>query len=289
MATYDLAGKVAFVTGAARGIGFETARELLARGASVALVDLDHDDSAAAAKQLSAGDRVLPLTADVTDRDALDDAVAQAVERLGGIDVVVANAGIAPPPSPVATIDIDAFEHVIEVNLLGVWRTVRATLPQVMQRQGHVVVVASIYAFTNGVLTSPYAMSKAGVEQLGRALRVELAPHGASAGVAEFGFIDTALVRDAFTNPVAHRLEDRMPAFVTRRLTPAQAAAAMVRGIEKRASRTLVPAWWRPLGVLRGIVNPLFDAALRSDSTLQQLIRDAEAADRAARGDRAPR
>jgi NAD(P)-dependent dehydrogenase (short-subunit alcohol dehydrogenase family) len=289
MATYDLAGKVAFVTGGARGIGLETARLLLARGASVALVDLDHDDTVAAAKQLGAGDRVLPLTADVTDRDALDDAVAQAVERLGGIDVVVANAGIAPPPSPVTTIDVDAFEQVIEVNLLGVWRTVRATLPQVIQRRGHVVVVASIYAFTNGVLTSPYAMSKAGVEQLGRALRVELASHGASAGVAEFGFIDTTMVRDAFVSPIAQRLEDRLPAFMTRRLTPAQAAEAMVHGIEKRASRTLVPAWWRPLGVLRGIVNPLLDAALRNDSALQALIRDAESADRAARGERTVR
>jgi NAD(P)-dependent dehydrogenase (short-subunit alcohol dehydrogenase family) len=289
MASFDLNGRVGFVTGGARGIGLETARAMVARGASVALVDLDGADAAAAAKSLGGSERVIGLGADVTDRDALDDVVAQVVERLGGIDVVVANAGIAPPPRPVTTIDVDTFERVIEVNLLGVWRTVRATLPQIVQRRGHVVVVASIYAFFNGSLASPYGMSKAGVESLGRALRVELAAHGASAGVAEFGFIDTSMVRDAFADPISVRLEERIPSFISRRLTPDVAGAAIVRGIEKRASRTLEPAFWRPFGVLRGVLNPLLDAAMRRDRVLQQLIRDAEAADRADRADRVAR
>ena len=65
--------------------------------------------------------------------------------------------------------------------MLGVWRTVRAALPQIVERQGHIVLVSSVYAFINGFGNSPYAAAKAGVESLGRALRVELAPHGASA------------------------------------------------------------------------------------------------------------
>src|SRR4051794_35305470 len=97
--------------------------------------------------------------------------------------------------------DPDVFERVIEVNLLGVWRTVRAALPQVVARQGHVVVVASIYALANGMGTAPYAMAKAGVEQLGRALRVELVQHGASASVAYFGFIDSVRRAAASASP----------------------------------------------------------------------------------------
>jgi len=106
------------------------------------------------------------------------------VERFGGVDVVFANAGITvDPPATIAGVDAVAFERVIEVDLLGMWRTVRAALPQVIERRGHVLVTASCYSFLNGMLNAAYAMSKAGVEQFGRALRSELAVHGATAGV----------------------------------------------------------------------------------------------------------
>jgi NAD(P)-dependent dehydrogenase (short-subunit alcohol dehydrogenase family) len=138
----------------------------------------------------------------------MEAAVAETVDRFGGLDVAVANAGIAPPPRPMSAVDPDAFERTVEVDLLGVWRTVRPALPQVIERRGHLVVVASVYAFMNGVMATPYAVSKAGVEQLGRALRAELSVHGASASVAYFGFIDTQMVRDAFTDPAAARAEE---------------------------------------------------------------------------------
>src|SRR5437899_2795273 len=82
--------------------------------------------------------------------------------------------------------------------------------------RARVLVVASAYAFANGALASPYAVSKAAVEQLGRALRVELAPHGSTAGVAYFGFIDTDLVRGAFESPVARDAREAMPGFIRR-------------------------------------------------------------------------
>ncbi len=190
---YPLPGKVALVTGAARGIGFETARLLHARGASVTVIDLAVDETEAAAKQI--GERTLAIAADVTDEAAMEDAVERTVGTFGGLDVVVANAGIAPPARPMSVVDAAAFERVIEIDLLGVWRTVHPALTQVIERRGHVVVVASVYAFVNGAMATPYAVSKAGVEQLGRALRAELAIHGASASVAYFGFIDTKLVQ----------------------------------------------------------------------------------------------
>ncbi len=280
MASYDVHGKVALVTGAARGIGFEAARALHARGAAVVLVDLDEDETQAAAERIG-GDRALGLAADVTDREAIQAAMDATVERFGGLDVVVANAGIAPPTATMRVIDEDAFERTVEIDLLGVWRTVRAALPQVVQRRGHVVVVASVYAFFNGVLNASYAMSKAGVESLGRSLRVELAPHGASASVAYFGFIDTRMVQDAFADPVAHRFEETQPKFMLRRLPPSAAGQAIADGIARRAPRIVAPRWWAIWSTLRGILNPLFDARAERDAKILDIVRAADSPERA--------
>jgi NAD(P)-dependent dehydrogenase (short-subunit alcohol dehydrogenase family) len=279
VAEYDVNGKVALVTGAARGIGYETARLLHAAGASVTVLDLDERDTQAAAERIGT-DRTLGLGVDVTDCDALEEAVAATVERFGGLDIAVANAGIAPPTATMRVIDADAYERTIEVDLLGVWRTVRAALPQVVERRGHIVVVASVYAFFNGFVNASYAVSKAGVEQMGRALRVELAPHGASASVAYFGFIDTKMVQDGFADPIAHGLEQLQPKFALKRLPPSAAGQAIVDGIERRAPRIVAPRWWRAYSVLRGIINPLFDARMERDARLQELVRDADSDER---------
>jgi NAD(P)-dependent dehydrogenase (short-subunit alcohol dehydrogenase family) len=271
---YPLPGKVALVTGGAKGIGYETARLLHARGVSVAIVDLDPDETDAAAAAI--GERTLAIPADVTDEAAMADAVERTVERFGGVDVVVANAGIAPPPRPMSVVDGDAFERVIEVDLLGVWRTVHPALGQVIERRGHVVVVASVYAFVNGVMATPYAVSKAGVEQLGRALRAELSVHGASASVAYFGFIDTKMVRDALDDPAAGDVEEMFPRFITRRLHPSVAGESIVDGIERRVPRIIRPRWWRALSVLRGIVNPLLDVRVERDDRFQDRVREGE-------------
>ena len=192
---YDLNGKVALVTGAARGIGYETASQLHMRGASVAVLDLDADQAREAAERI--GERTMGIGADVTDAGAMMATVAEVVERFGGLDVVVANAGIAPPTvTTTRTMPPEEWERVVDVNLMGVWRTVRAALPQVSERGGQVILIGSIPSFVNGFLASPYAVAKAGVEALGRALRTELAPFGASATVAYFGWVDTEMVRD---------------------------------------------------------------------------------------------
>lgn len=279
--TYDVSGRVALVTGAARGIGFEAARLLHTRGASVAVVDLDGAEAERAAVSIGS-DRTLGLAADVTDVSAIEAAVEATVERFGGVDIVVANAGIAPTAATMRVVDPDHWERVLEVDLLGVWRTVRAGLPQVTARGGHVVVVASVYAFVNGAAASPYAVAKAGVEQLGRALRVELAPHGAAASVAYFGFIDTQMVRDAFTDPVAQHFWESFPTFMTRRLPPSAAGEAIVRGIERRSPRIIAPRWWRVYSVLRGVVNPLIDARLERDDQILEIVREADVDERAA-------
>jgi NAD(P)-dependent dehydrogenase (short-subunit alcohol dehydrogenase family) len=276
MPAFDLNGKVALVTGAARGIGFETARQLALRGATVAVLDLDAEQAREAAERI--GSRAIGLAGDVTDEGAMRATVAEIVERFGGLDLAVANAGIAQ--KEIATtygISGEEWERVLEVDLLGVYRTVRAALPQIVERGGHVAVVSSVYAFANGFGNSPYAVAKPGVEALGRALRVELAPHGASATVAYFGWVDTKMVQDAFDQENGGRLSELAPAFLLKRITPDEAAAAFVRGIEERAPRMFAPKWWRYVSAFRGLINPLLDKRMERDAKTQALIRDLDA------------
>jgi NAD(P)-dependent dehydrogenase (short-subunit alcohol dehydrogenase family) len=274
MARYDLAGKSALVTGAARGIGFATAKALVARGARVAVLDLDQEAADRAASQIH-DTSAFGIGADVTDRGALQQAVATTVERFGRLDVVVANAGIASRGATVRATSSESFERVLDVNLYGVYRTVDVALPEIVRNKGHVVVIASIYAFMNGAGAAAYAMSKAGVEQLGRALRTELVPHGASASVAYFGFIDTEMVHRAIDqDPVADMLIDSTPKPLLKRLPPSAAGEAIVRGIEARKPRIIRPRRWALLSVLRGIFNPLGDARSERDDATQQIVRE---------------
>ncbi len=275
MPLYDLNGKVALVTGAARGIGYETAHQLHMRGASVAVVDIDATEASEAAERI--GPRAIGLATDVTDHTAVMQSVAETVERFGGLDVVVANAGIAQREmATVRGIGVEEWERVFEVDMLGVWRTVRAALPQIVERRGHVVVTSSVYAFVNGVLNSPYAVAKSGVESLGRSLRAELMPLGASASVAYFGWVDTKLVQDAFENN-GDRMQQNLPDFLRRRIQPDEAGAAVVRGIEERAPRIFAPKWWRYASALRGILNPLLDRRFEGDATMTATVREIEA------------
>jgi NAD(P)-dependent dehydrogenase (short-subunit alcohol dehydrogenase family) len=276
--SYDVNGKVALITGGARGIGFAAAGALVRRGASVALVDLGADEVAASAERLGSA-RAIGLAADVTDVQAIERAVAAAVERFGGVDIVIANAGIAPSPASVRLMPSAEFERVIEVNLLGVYRTVRAGLDQVIARRGQVVLVSSVYAFVNGILLSPYAVAKAGVEQLGRALRLELAAHGAGATVAYFGFVDTEMVRQGFEQRQRLRGTDdeMLPEFMRRRITPDQAGEAVAVAIERRRARVMAPRWWAVGSVLRGALNPILDYAGSRSSRVHDELRQAEA------------
>jgi NAD(P)-dependent dehydrogenase (short-subunit alcohol dehydrogenase family) len=277
MASFVLAGKTALVTGGARGIGLATARALFARGASVAIVDLDQGAADGAAAQVSESGAV-GIAADVTDRAAMQRAIATVVERFGGLDAVVANAGIASRVATVRAAAGESFERVLDVDLMGVWRTVDAALPEIVRRQGHIVLISSIYAFLNGVGAAPYAMSKAAVESLGRALRAELAQHGASASVAYFGFIDTEMVHRAIdADPLADQLMQTFPRPLRKRLAPQAAGEAIVRGIERRSPRIIVPRRWNAMFALRGILGPLSDAQLERDARAQQLLREIDA------------
>ena len=253
-APYDVNGRTIFITGAARGIGAETARRLHAKGANVALVGLEPERLQALAAEL--GDRAAALEADVTDYDALKRAVSATVERFGAIDVGIANAGIAFT-GPLATAPIEQVERTLAVNFLGVWRTDRALIAQITQRKGYLLNISSLSAIAHAPLMGPYTSTKAGVEALTDALRMETAPSGARVGCAYFGFIDTDMVRGGFSQPSAQALNKRLPSFMRNPTPLPQAIDAIEHGIERRASRLWAPRWIGPMLALRGIVQPL--------------------------------
>lgn len=253
-ATYDVNGRTVFITGAARGIGAESARRLHAKGANLALVGLEPERLEALAAEL--GDRVAVFEADTTDSAALDRAVAGTVERFGGIDVAIANAGIQRSGA-VLTADPDAIERTIEVNLLGVWRTDRAVLPHIIERKGYLLNIASLAAISHAPLMSAYTASKAGVEAFTDALRVETAPTGARVGCAYFGFIDTDIVRGSFAQPSNQAMLKMLPGPIAKPAPLSQAIDAIEKGVERRSSKVWAPRFVGPLMLIRGIAQPI--------------------------------
>jgi NAD(P)-dependent dehydrogenase (short-subunit alcohol dehydrogenase family) len=250
----DLRGKTVLVTGAARGIGAESARQLSARGARVALVGLEPDELARVAAQC--GPDAAAFEADVTDRDALAAAVAAAVERFGGIDVVIANAGVAPTGF-VRSMDPAAFERTIEVNLLGVWRTVKACLPHVIERRGYVLVIASLAAASHGPGLAAYSASKAGSEAFADSLRTEVKHLGVDVGVGYFAFLDTELVRAADRNPLFGGVRKQLPGPIGKTYPLGDAVRKIVEGVERRGRVVVFPGWVKAMLALRGVIGPL--------------------------------
>jgi NAD(P)-dependent dehydrogenase (short-subunit alcohol dehydrogenase family) len=281
---YDVNGRTVFITGAARGIGAETARRLHARGANVALVGLEPERLEQLAAELGE-DRVVVFEADVTDFDALQRAARGCVERFGAIDVGIANAGIAFT-GPLATTSIDHVERTLAVNFLGVWRTDRALIGPIVERKGYLLNIASLAAITRAPLMGPYAASKAGVEALTDSLRIETRPTGARVGCAYFGFIDTDLVRASFAQQSAKMMTGRMPSFMRNPAPLSKAVDAIERGVEQRADRLWAPRWVGPMIALRGLLQPLSERQLRDEpERLREGLRAAEASQEAGKQD----
>jgi NAD(P)-dependent dehydrogenase (short-subunit alcohol dehydrogenase family) len=260
--TRSISGQVVFVTGAARGIGAAAARQLASRGAKLALVGLEPDELAQVAADC--GPDAVWFEADVTDSAAIEAAVAGTVERFGGIDVVIANAGIATGGS-VRTIDPDAWERVVEVNLLGSWRTVRAALPHVIERRGYVLQIASVAAIAHAPFMSAYCASKAGVEAFADCLRTEVAPLGVDVGVAYFSWIDTDMVRGADERSGIGTMRRRVAGPMSRTYPLSDVATAVATGVERRARHLMVPGWVRALLLLRGPLASLLDRGGRRE------------------------
>lgn len=262
--SWSLHGKVAFITGPARGIGAETARRLAKRGASCALVGMEPDLLESLAREL--GPAHMWVACDVTDQQALDEAVRVTIERFGAIDLVVANAGIASMGT-VASTPVEALVRVIEVNLIGVVRTVKATVSHVKARRGYYLLVSSAAAFSAMPGLSAYAASKAGVEHFGNALRMELDRDGVDVGTAHMTWVDTDMVRDARRDMSAfERTIRKMPGVFGTITSVAECADAFVAGCEQRARKVFVPKGVGTASALRQLLNSAFFVKLTKRS-----------------------
>ncbi len=248
----SMAGQVVLLTGAGSGIGAAAAQELKARGACPVLVDIDRHMIEPLAQTL--GDDTLCVVADVTDMAACEAAVQAALKRHGRIDVVWANAGVAAF-GQLAHIDPIAWKRVIDVNVIGVFNTVRTALPHVMAQQGFIAVTASSSSFAHPPALSAYAASKAAVEAMCNAWRIELAAHHVGVGAIHAAWVRTPLVTEGALHPGFVRLRQTMPRKMNVEVDAAQAARLMVDGIARRDRRIWVPGWVRWLHWLRALLH----------------------------------
>lgn len=259
--------KSVFVTGAARGIGRETARQLVAAGYDVALVDLLADEVEEAAAAL--GERAFPLVADVTDQASLADAAAQAARRFGGIDAAVANAGIADL-SPILGGDRARQQRMLDINLGGVLDTLRATAPYVIERRGYLLSIASAAAISHLPLLGVYGATKAGVEALSDSLRIELRSRGVQVGVGYFLLIKTPLL-DGPGSELLPVLERGLGWPMNRRIPVERAGQAIVAGIERRSRRVYAPGLVGPMLPLRQLLAPVIEQQMRLTGVVREV------------------
>ena len=246
-------GKVALITGGANGIGAEVARQLHDRGARVVLTDVDEGLLKEVAARIGE-DRVLTVVADVRDLSAMQNAVDKGIERFGGIDIVMANAGIGTYGS-VLQVDPEAFRTLIDVNVVGVFHTVRATLPSVIDRQGYVLIVSSGAAYLAFPGLAPYNAAKAGVEQFANALRLEVAHLGVDVGSAHMSWIDTPLVRESKADlSTVREMLASLPGPLAKTTSVEKCGDAFVKGIEARKRRINCPGWVEVLRWIRPLL-----------------------------------
>jgi NAD(P)-dependent dehydrogenase (short-subunit alcohol dehydrogenase family) len=278
---YSLRHRVVFITGAARGIGAECARKCAAKGAKVALVGLEPEELERVAQEL--GPDAAWFEADVTDSESVEAAVEGTIERFGGIAFCIPNAGIAGV-GPVRLLPGQAVERIVEVNLLGSMKTIRACLPHIVERKGYVLQIASLAAVAHSPGMSGYAASKAGVEAYANCLRAEVKHLGVGVGVGYFSWIDTDLVRGADDRKSYREMRSRLRGPMATTHPVSAVGEAVVEGIESKARWVVVPKWAAILLWLRPLLYRLTEA--QGSRTMAEFEPFA-AEDIAALGDRA--
>lgn len=229
------------------------ARLAAARGARVALIGLEPDLLRSLADDL--GPTASWREADVRDGVALRSAIDECAAFMGGIDLIVANAGVAAYGT-VQQADEASFERVLDINLNGVFRTLKYATPHLVSSRGHAMVVASALSFTALGGMASYGASKAGVELLALAYRQEVAHLGVTVGLVHPSWIDTDLVRGAEADiPSFQSLRKRLPYPGNVTTSVDRAGAAIVDGLARRRSRVYVPRAVAVANWLKGALN----------------------------------
>ncbi|MFC9763884.1 SDR family NAD(P)-dependent oxidoreductase [Rhodococcus jostii] len=229
----NLVGRRVLITGAARGIGAGLARRLHERGARVGLLGLEPELLEQTATTCG---RAPWRRCDTRDRRTVEEAFDYLTDRLGGLDVVVANAGVTPPAHIVEG-DPEVMRYAIEVNVLGTYHTLRAAGPYIGHRNGYALVVASSTTFSP--LRGVHGATRGGAEELGEALRDEMKSLGTRVGIARLGEIDTDRTLIDFDGVA---VPPPRGSALTRTSSITVAVDALERGIAGRKNRIYAPS-----------------------------------------------
>ena len=258
-----LRGKVVLITGGAGGIAAATARRLDAAGARVSLVDRDQDAVEQFVSRL--GPRHLAIAADVRDYASLQAAARRTVEHFGRLDIVFACAGVGSA-STVATSSTEDLLRIVDINLGGVIRTVKATLDEVTSNRGYYLLTSSAAALKNVPRANAYSASKAGVEAFGGALRLELAHKGVDVGVAHPAWVRTGMI----SGPDTRAGESASLPWPFRVVSSTDTCAdLLVRAIAARRRKVFVPRSLALMDPLRWLsTGPLWDAFMKPRAAL---------------------
>jgi len=252
---------VVVITGAAGGIGSALARAWAAAGERLALLDVDAEGVTALADALrAAGHEALALPCDVTDEAACVEAVAEVVERFGGVDVLVANAGCTHL-SDVAETDTSVLRRIMDVNFFGAVHVTRAALPSLRARRGRIAVISSVAGFAPLVGRGGYAASKHALHGLFETLRGEVAADGVSVTMVCPSFVRTEIGAQALGGDGGPATRVRTE--TGRPMEPDAVAQAVVRAVAKRRrflvlSGTGKLAWW-----ISRVFPRLYEAIMR--------------------------
>jgi NAD(P)-dependent dehydrogenase (short-subunit alcohol dehydrogenase family) len=258
MPRYELAGRTIALTGSTGGLGSALAQALRARGANLALLDLDLEAAGAQAAGLGGGPVARAYAADVRDLAALERAMQAAADDFGRLDVAVAVAGVEVM-SPMALMDPEQWERTVDINLNGVWRTYRAALPHVAKTRGYLLGISSMAAFVHSPLQAPYTASKAGVWAMSDSIRLEVRHLGVDVGTIHPTFFRTPMMARVLEDAAGRMLwggHERVPWKMVELDTVVD---GVVGAIERRAPMTVIPKANTGIARAAGLFRPLVD------------------------------
>jgi NADP-dependent 3-hydroxy acid dehydrogenase YdfG len=271
MTRLDLQGKGVLVNGATGGIGKEIARELLRRGAKVAVASRPSERLDELVEELGA-DQVFKVAADVTDRDAVVEGTDAAAEHFGGLHAVVAGAGVVLTGT-IAEQSEEDCRTVIDTNLYGTLWTLQAALPHIDRTGGHLLALASIAAIAPIPLSGIYPATKAAVGEMIAQLRIELMHRPTSAGVFYLGMVDTQMSAAIGDDERIDRALDATPGPLTTALKADVAARRIVDAIERRQGATVAPLWQLPVALPQLGVQKMVETGMRFTAIARELPR----------------
>lgn len=271
MKRYDLHDRVIAITGSTGGLGLAAAKALRARGAKLALMDLDLAAVTAQAAELGGPEVAAGWAANVCSMQSLEIAMSEAARHFGGIDVVIANAGVSSV-EPMATMDPRTFDRVIDINLNGVSRTFRAALPHVQTRRGYLLAISSMAAFVHSPLNTAYTASKAGVWAMCNSLRLELKHLGVGVGTLHPTFFKTPMMDACMDGPCSALVWNQHRG-IWKFVDIDEVVSGLVDAIEHRRDIVVVPKGNTLIARAPGLLRRLIERVGFDDERVSESIR----------------